>query len=250
MMHLSRRWKFRKHSQYSSDCLVQILPDLIRSGYGIVSGGATVSIVIAHEITLKIKVCSSSLWLVCRCWFILLRIVDYFWWSGRIRRSTDISISTLAHLLSPIIFQFGNEVVASMSRGDSHRWSVRRLGHSHHSPSRSRGQSKMYLSYQLIWLDPLRSAAIGSSVTVSESSSQKQMTFSSWISDCWQAIIAPRSEASIYRCSPRVSLWTFVSRCTRYRYDFLRDSSRTNARHQCTVSHGNRWCRDQSERCI
>lgn len=45
----------RKHSHYATDCLTKILPELIRSGYGIVSGGAYGIDSVAHEITLKNK---------------------------------------------------------------------------------------------------------------------------------------------------------------------------------------------------
>ncbi|MBP7773988.1 DNA-processing protein DprA, partial [Candidatus Gracilibacteria bacterium] len=45
----------RKHSQYAVSCLEKIIPDLIRSGYGIVSGGAYGIDSIAHELALKNK---------------------------------------------------------------------------------------------------------------------------------------------------------------------------------------------------
>jgi len=45
----------RRHSSYAQSCLEKILPDLIRSGYVIVSGGAYGIDSLAHEITLKNK---------------------------------------------------------------------------------------------------------------------------------------------------------------------------------------------------
>jgi DNA processing protein len=43
----------RKHSQYAVSSLEKIIPDLIRAGYGIISGGAYGIDSVAHEITLK-----------------------------------------------------------------------------------------------------------------------------------------------------------------------------------------------------
>ena len=43
----------RRHSSYAQSCLEKMLPDLIRSGYVIVSGGAYGIDSLAHEITLK-----------------------------------------------------------------------------------------------------------------------------------------------------------------------------------------------------
>lgn len=43
----------RKHSQYAVGCLEKIIPDLIRAGYGVISGGAYGIDSVAHEITLK-----------------------------------------------------------------------------------------------------------------------------------------------------------------------------------------------------
>lgn len=43
----------RKHSTYAQSCLEKILPDMIRQGYVIVSGGAYGIDALAHEITLK-----------------------------------------------------------------------------------------------------------------------------------------------------------------------------------------------------
>lgn len=45
----------RRHSSYAQSCLEKMLPDLIRSGYAIVSGGAYGIDSLAHEITLKNK---------------------------------------------------------------------------------------------------------------------------------------------------------------------------------------------------
>jgi len=45
----------RKHSQYAVSSLEKIIPDLIRSGYGIISGGAYGIDSVAHETTLKNK---------------------------------------------------------------------------------------------------------------------------------------------------------------------------------------------------
>jgi len=43
----------RKHSQYAVSSLEKIMPDLIRAGYGIISGGAYGIDSVAHEIALK-----------------------------------------------------------------------------------------------------------------------------------------------------------------------------------------------------
>lgn len=45
----------RKHSQYAASCLEKIIPELIRAGYGIISGGAYGIDSVSHEITLKNK---------------------------------------------------------------------------------------------------------------------------------------------------------------------------------------------------
>jgi len=43
----------RKHSQYAVACLERIIPDLVRAGYGIISGGAYGIDSVAHELALK-----------------------------------------------------------------------------------------------------------------------------------------------------------------------------------------------------
>jgi DNA processing protein len=43
----------RKHSQYAVSCLEKIIPDLVRAGYGVISGGAYGIDSVAHEIALK-----------------------------------------------------------------------------------------------------------------------------------------------------------------------------------------------------
>ena len=43
----------RKHSQYAASSLEKIIPELVRSGYGVVSGGAYGIDSVAHETTLK-----------------------------------------------------------------------------------------------------------------------------------------------------------------------------------------------------
>ncbi len=106
----------RKHSQYSSDCLAKILPELIKSGYGIVSGGAYGIDSVAHEITLKNGGYTAV---------VFGSGVDVVYPPSNRRLFDEVVVSggalisqfPLGTLAEPYNFPIRNEVVASMSRG-------------------------------------------------------------------------------------------------------------------------------------
>jgi DNA processing protein len=106
----------RRHSGYAQSCLEKILPDLIRSGYTIVSGGAYGIDSLAHEITLKNK--GQTL-------VVFGAGIDVVYPVTHARLFEDviagggalISQFPLGTLAEPYNFPLRNTVVAGMSRG-------------------------------------------------------------------------------------------------------------------------------------
>lgn len=106
----------RKHSQYAVSSLEKILPDLIRSGYGIISGGAYGIDSVAHQLALKNKGYTAAVFGA--------GIDVYYPPSNRAlfdqiieNGGALISQFPIGTLAEPFNFPIRNAVVAGMSRG-------------------------------------------------------------------------------------------------------------------------------------
>ncbi len=106
----------RRHSSYAQSCLEKILPDIIRSGYVIVSGGAYGIDSLAHEITLKNK---GQTLVVFGAGIDVTYPVTHAQLFENVIASGGALISQfpLGTLAEPYNFPLRNTVVAGMSRG-------------------------------------------------------------------------------------------------------------------------------------
>lgn len=106
----------RKHSQYALSCLERIIPDLVRSGYGIISGGAYGIDSVAHATVLKNKGYTAA---------VFGSGIDLSYPPSNRRLFEEIVESggglisqfPLGMLAEPYNFPIRNAVVAGMSRG-------------------------------------------------------------------------------------------------------------------------------------
>lgn len=106
----------RRHSSYAQSCLEKILPDLIRSGYVIVSGGAYGIDSLAHEITLKNK--GQTLVVFGAGIDVTYPVTHARLFESVIEKGGAlISQFPLGTLAEPYNFPLRNTVVAGMSRG-------------------------------------------------------------------------------------------------------------------------------------
>lgn len=106
----------RKHSQYAESSLEKIIPELLRAGYGIISGGAYGIDSVAHTVTLKNKGYTAAV-------FGAGIDVDYppsnraLFEQILVQGGAIISQFPLGMSAEPFNFPIRNAVVAGMSRG-------------------------------------------------------------------------------------------------------------------------------------